>query len=100
MLCFASGQVIFDRLSEGVLYGQKREIPHLMRVNLIIVGSYSENGTTIHIRFFSESVVASLEYFKGKVSQVVKAVCFSFDDFDLVVDPFQFTCVDGVVTMV
>ncbi len=30
----------------------------------------------------------------------MKAVCFSFDDFDLVVDPLQFTGVDGVITVV
>jgi hypothetical protein len=45
-------------------------------------------------------VVESLIDFKGKVAQVLKAVCFSFDDFDLVVDPFQFAGVDGVVTVV
>ena len=30
----------------------------------------------------------------------MKAVCFSLVDFDLVVDPFQFTGVDGVITVV
>ena len=48
----------------------------------------------------SESVVASLENFQGKVAQVVKAVCFSFDDFDLVIDPFQKAGMDGVIAVV
>jgi hypothetical protein len=50
--------------------------------------------------FFSELVVASLVDFQGKVAQIVKAIGFAFDDFDLVVDPFQFAGVDGVITVV
>jgi len=56
--------------------------------------------TQIKIRFFSGSVVESLVNFQCKVAQVMKAVGLAFDDFDLVVHPFQFTGVDGVVTVV
>ena len=49
--------------------------------------------------FFSELVVESLIDFQGKVSQVVNAVGLAFDDLDLVVDPFQFAGVDGVITV-
>jgi hypothetical protein len=52
------------------------------------------------LRFFSGSVVESLVNFQCKVAQVMKAVGLAFDDFDLVVHPFQFTGVDGVVTVV
>ncbi len=55
---------------------------------------------TFKLRFFSESVVASLANVQDKVAQVAKAVCFSFDDCDLVVHPFQFAGVDGVVTVI
>ena len=48
----------------------------------------------------SESVVASLENFQGKVAQVVEAVSFSFNDFDLVIDPFQKAGMDGVIAVV
>ena len=51
-------------------------------------------------RFFSELVVASLVDFQGKVAQIVIAIGFAFDNFDLVVDPFQFAGVDGVITVV
>ncbi len=54
----------------------------------------------IDLRFFSRLVVESLIDFQGKVPQIVKAVCFSFDDFDLVVHPFQFAGVDGVIAVV
>jgi len=57
-------------------------------------------GTAEGSRFFSELVVASLVDFQGKIAQIVKAIGFAFDDFDLVVDPFQFAGVDGVITVV
>jgi hypothetical protein len=53
-----------------------------------------------YARFISESVVASLENFQGKVAQVVIAVRFSFNDFDLVIDPFQKAGMDGVIAVV
>ena len=49
---------------------------------------------------FSDLVAESLIDFECKVAQVVKAVGLAFDDLDLVVDPFQFAGVDGVVTVV
>jgi hypothetical protein len=53
-----------------------------------------------YFRFFSDLVVESLVDFQCKVTNIVKAVSFSFDDLDLVVDPFQHTGVDGVITVV
>ena len=72
------------------------------RIIIIYYQSQIDRASRIRnkIRFFSESVVASLEYFQGEVAQIVIAVCFSFDDFDLVVNPFQFAGVDGIITMV
>jgi hypothetical protein len=52
------------------------------------------------VRFFFESVEANLKDFQGKITQVMKAIRFSFDDFDRVVDPLEFTGVDGVGTVV
>jgi len=50
--------------------------------------------------FFSDLVVESLVYFQCKVTNIVKAVSFSFDDLDFVVDPLQHTGVDGVIAVV
>lgn len=52
------------------------------------------------MRFFSKSVVANLKYYQGRMTQVMKAIRFSFDDFDRVVDPFQFAGVNGLITVV
>jgi len=30
----------------------------------------------------------------------MKAVGFTFDDFNFVINPFQFACVDGVITVI
>lgn len=53
-----------------------------------------------YIWFFSKLVVASLIDFQSEVTQIMKAVGFAFDDFDLVVDPFQDTGMDGIITVV
>ena len=50
--------------------------------------------------FFSELVVESLVYFQRKVAQIVKSVCFTFDDFDFVIHTFQLSGVDGIITMI
>jgi len=50
--------------------------------------------------FFSELVEKSLVNFKGKVSQIVKAISFAFNDFNFVINPFQFSGMDRVLTMV
>ena len=41
----------------------------------------------------------SLIDFQGKVAQVVKAVCVSVDDLDLIVVFFQFAGVDRAITV-
>jgi len=51
-------------------------------------------------RFFSDLVVASLVDLQRKVTQIVRAIGLAFDDFDSVVDPFQLSGVDGVITVV
>jgi hypothetical protein len=38
--------------------------------------------------FFSKLVDESLKDFKRKVAEITKSICFSFDDFDLVIDSF------------
>ncbi len=50
--------------------------------------------------FFSNLVEEGLVNFQGKISQIMKAVGFTFNDFDFVVNPFQFAGMDGVFTMV
>ena len=52
------------------------------------------------IWFFSDLVVESLIDFQGKVANIMKAIGFAFDDFDLVVHPLEHTSVDGVITVV
>ena len=53
-------------------------------------------------RFFSDLVGPreGLIDFESEVALVVVAVSLAFDDLDLVVDPFQFAGVDGVITVV
>ena len=48
----------------------------------------------LKIWFFSRLVVESLEDFKGKVSQIMEAISFTFNDLDLVIHPFKFTVMD------
>lgn len=64
------------------------------------VGVFELAGYPNCLWIISESVVASLENFQGKVAQIVEAVSFSFDDFDLVIDPFQKSGMDGVIAVV
>ncbi len=52
------------------------------------------------IRFFSNLVEESLVNFQCKISQVMKAVGFTFNDFDFVINPLQFTGMDWIFTMV
>lgn len=52
------------------------------------------------MRFFSELVEESLVNFQLKISQVMKAISFTFNDLDFVINPFQFTGMDGIFTMV
>ena len=48
----------------------------------------------------SQLVGESLVDFQCKIPQVMEAVGFSLDDLDLVVDPFEFPGVDGVVAVI
>jgi len=50
-------------------------------------------------RFFSNLVEESLVNFQCKVSQIMKAISFTFDDFDFIINPFQLTGMDGIFTM-
>ena len=50
--------------------------------------------------FFSKLVEKSLVNFKGKVSQIVKTISFTFNDLNLVINPFQFSSMNGIVTMI
>src|SRR3989339_899594 len=58
--------------------------------------------------FFSQSVGKSLYNFQGKISLVWKSIRLSFNDFDLtrlylfgqVVNPFEFTGMNVVVTVI
>jgi len=52
------------------------------------------------MRIISNLVGESLVDFQCEVPQVMKAVGFSLDDLDLVVDPLQLPGVDGVVAVV
>jgi len=52
------------------------------------------------IRFFSNLVEESLVNFQLKISQVMKAVGFTFNDFYFVINPLQFTSMDWIFTMV
>jgi len=72
--------------------------PEMFTPNEPLVDEIQKHG--LKLRIISESVVASLENFQGKVAQVVKAVSFSFNDFDLVIDPFQKAGMDGVIAVV
>ena len=61
---------------------------------------YTLASPNFKIRFFSNLVEESLVNFQLKISQVMKAVGFTFNDFDFVINPFQFTGMDRVFTMV
>ena len=50
--------------------------------------------------FFYELVEESVIYFKCKLSSVIKNIGFPFNDLKFVIDPFQFTVRDGIITMV
>ena len=50
--------------------------------------------------FFSQLVVESVIDFQRKVAQIVKSVCFTFDDFDFVIHTFQLSGVDRIITMI
>ena len=52
------------------------------------------------IRFFSNLVEESLVNLQLKIAQIMKAVGFTFNDFDFVINPFQFTGMDWIFTMV
>ena len=54
----------------------------------------------IKMWFFSELVEESLVNFKCKVSQVMKTIGFTFNDFYFVIHPFQFASMDWILTMV
>jgi hypothetical protein len=54
----------------------------------------------INIWFFSHLVVESLVDFKSKVSQIMEAVSFTFNDLDFVIHSFQFTVMDRVIAVV
>jgi len=49
---------------------------------------------------FSNLVEESLINFQLKISQVMKSVCFTFNDFDFVINPFQFTGMYWIFTMI
>jgi len=55
---------------------------------------------SLFIWCFSNLVEESLVNFQLKISQVMKAVGFTFNDFDFVINPLQFTGMDGIFTMV
>ena len=38
--------------------------------------------------------------FQGKVAQIVKSVCFTFDDFDFVIHTFQLSSVDRIIAVI
>ena len=50
--------------------------------------------------FFSRLVVESLVNFERKVTNIVKAVRLTFDDLDLVIDPFDLSGVDRILAVV
>ena len=50
--------------------------------------------------FFSQLVGESLIYFQRKVAQVMESISFTFNDFYLVIDPFKFAGMNGVIAVV
>ncbi len=50
--------------------------------------------------FFSRLVVESLVDFQCKVAQIVESIGFSFNDFYLVIHPFKFSGVNGVIAVI
>ena len=66
----------------------------------IFSGSPSNRGLSLKFWFFSRLVGESLIDFQCKVPKIMEAICFSLNDFDLVVYAFDFTRVDGVIAVV
>ena len=54
----------------------------------------------IKIWLFSNLVEESLVNFQLKISQIMKAIGFTFNDLDFVIHSLQFTGMDGIFTMV
>ena len=52
------------------------------------------------IRIISKLVVESLVYFQCKVAQIMEPICFAFNNFYFVIDPFEFTGMNGVIAVV
>jgi hypothetical protein len=48
----------------------------------------------VKINIFEESLIN----FQLKISQVMKAIGFTFNDFDFVINPFQFAVMDAIIT--
>jgi len=69
---------------------------------LIGIGWIAYNTIRSQMRnwFFSELVEESLVNFQRKVSQVMKTIGFTFNDLDFVINPFQLTSMEGILTMV
>ena len=57
-------------------------------------------GKYFKIRFFSRLVGDSLVNFQGKVTKILKTVCFAFDDLDFVVHPFELAGMDRIVAVI
>ena len=52
------------------------------------------------LRFFSRLVVESLIDFQCKVAKIMESISFSFNDFYLVIHPFKFSGVNGVIAVI
>ncbi len=52
------------------------------------------------IGFFSSLVVESLVDFQRKVAQIMESICFTLNDFNLIVYPLQLSIMDGIFTMI
>jgi len=63
-------------------------------------GKKDPRPESYNIRFFSNLVEESLVNFQCKISQIMKAVGSTFNDFDFIINPFQFAGMDGILTMV
>jgi hypothetical protein len=68
---------------------------------------YHQNTLTIAVRiqgkkmrFFSNLVVESLIDFQRKVAQIMKPICFTLNDFNLIVYALQLSSMDGIFTMI
>jgi hypothetical protein len=51
-------------------------------------------------RFFSRLVVESLIDFQRKVAKIVETIGFTFNDFYLVIHPFKFSSMNGVIAVI